>query len=77
MKNFFFDVDPFVQGGAKKKDGIPPWVLSAHMHDIYSFAEEEYEGWLKERYPNLVDSESGEFIGAMTTNAMEGEATGG
>ncbi len=72
MKNFF-DVDPFVVvHGAAKNDGLPPWVLSAHMHDIYSFAEEEYEGWLKESYPNLVDSESGEFIGAMTTNAMEG-----
>lgn len=70
MKNFF-DVDPFVQGAAK--DGtVPPWVLSAHMHDIYSFAQEEYESWLKERYLSLVDHESGEFIGAMTTNAMEG-----
>jgi len=29
-------------------------------------------GWLKERYPNLVDSESCEFIGAMTTNSIEG-----
>lgn len=69
MKNFF-DVDPFVHGAAE--DVLPPWVLSAHMHGIYSFAEEEYEGWLKKRYPNLVDYESGEFIGAMTTNAMEG-----
>ena len=70
MKNFFA-VDPFLQRARKEKT-LPPWVVSAHMRDIYSFADEEYEGWLKERYPNLVDSESCEFIGAMTTNSIEG-----
>ena len=69
MRNFF-DIDPFLQR-ARKENALPPWVLSAHMHDVYSFAEDEYEGWLKERYPNLVN-ESGEFIGAMTTNSIEG-----
>jgi len=70
MRNFFA-VDPFLQRAWKEKT-LPPWVMSAHMRDVYSFAEDEYEGWLKERYPNLVDSERGEFIGAMTTNSIEG-----
>jgi len=70
MKNFFA-VDPFLERARKKKT-LPPWVVSAQLRDVYSFAEEEYAGWLKERYPNLVDQESGEFIGAMTTNSIEG-----
>lgn len=70
MKNFFA-VDPFLER-ARKEKLLPPWVLSAHMHDIYSFAEEEYERWLKERYPILVDEQTGEYVGAMTTNSMEG-----
>jgi hypothetical protein len=71
MKNFFA-VDPFLERARKEKLLLPPWILSAYMRDIYSFAEEEYAGWLKERHPNLLDPASGEFIGAMTTNSIEG-----
>ena len=67
----FFAIDPFLQRARKEKN-LPPWVMSQHMHQLYSFAEEEYERWLKGRYPNLVDPETGRFIGAMTTNSMEG-----
>jgi hypothetical protein len=42
------------------------------VSDIYSFAKEEYEEWLAERHPDPFDSETGKYIGAMTTNAMEG-----
>jgi hypothetical protein len=70
MKNFFA-IDPFLERARKEKT-LPPWIISAHMRDIYSFAEDEYEVWLKGKYPTLVDHESGEFIGAMTTNSIEG-----
>jgi hypothetical protein len=70
MKNFFA-IDPFLERARKEKT-LPPWVLSAHMRDIYSFAHQEYETWLKERYPDLVDWKTGEYIGAMTTNSIEG-----
>jgi len=72
MKNFSA-VDPFIQRVKKSKEKlIPPWILSSHMHELYAFAKREYERWLKENYPSLVDEQTGEFIGAMTTNVMEG-----
>jgi hypothetical protein len=48
MRNFFA-IDPFLERAWKEK-ALPPSILSAHMRDVYSFAEDEYEGWLKERY---------------------------
>ncbi len=75
MKNFFA-VDPFLARqrtfmitNSKK---LPPSVISEYMSDIYSFAKEEYEDWLAARHPDLFDQETGKYIGAMTTNAMEG-----
>jgi len=75
MRNFFA-VDPFLQGLKQSKEEedrlIPPWMVSSYMQDIYAFAKEEYERWLKVRCPSLVDPQTGEYVGAMTTNAMEG-----
>lgn len=72
MRNFFA-FDPFLQRTKESTEKlIPPSMISSYMQDIYSFAKEEYESWLKEKYPDLVDHESGRFIGAMTTNSMEG-----
>jgi hypothetical protein len=73
MGNFFAG-DPFLQSlkQSKKEKLIPPWMLSSYMQDVYAFAKEEYEQWLKENYPNLVDRQTGEYVGAMTTNSMEG-----
>jgi hypothetical protein len=76
----FFSIDPFLQSvkqSKKKKEEeerlmIPPWIVSSYMQDVYAFAKEEYERWLKENYPNLVDEQTGEYVGAMTTNSMEG-----
>lgn len=69
----FFAIDPFLQGLKQSKEKlIPPWVVSSYMQDIYAFAKGEYGGWLKETYPNLVDGQTGEYVGAMTTNSMEG-----
>jgi len=71
MKNFSA-VDPFIQRIKKFKEKlIPPWILSSHMSELYAFAKREYERWLRESYPSLVNEQTGEFIGAMTTNAME------
>jgi hypothetical protein len=39
---------------------------------IHSFAKEEYKDWLSAQHPDLFDQETGKYIGAMTTNAMEG-----
>ena len=75
MKNFFAK-DPFLARQrtlmitSSKK--LPPSIISEYMSDVYSFAREEYEDWLSERHPDLFDSETGKYIGAMTTNAMEG-----
>lgn len=72
MRNFFA-IDPFLQGARQSKEKlIPPWVISSYMQDIYAFAKGEYEQWLEENYPNLVDEQTGEYVGAMTTNSMEG-----
>jgi hypothetical protein len=75
MKNFF-GIDPFL---ARQREmmitnsrKLPPSIISEYMCDIYSFAKVEYEEWLKARYPDLFDSQTGKYIGAMTTNAMEG-----
>ena len=46
--------------------------MQQNLQDIYAFAKGEYGGWLKETYPNLVDGQTGEYVGAMTTNSMEG-----
>jgi hypothetical protein len=69
MKNFF-NTDPFINKHTKEK--LPPWTISSHMHQIYTFAEQEYVEWLREKHPNLVDELSGGFIGALTSNTMEG-----
>ncbi|MHB2035463.1 MAG: hypothetical protein ACYCPW_01795 [Nitrososphaerales archaeon] len=67
----FFAKDPFLN--RQRSDESLPWcVLSSYMEDIYSFAENEYEEWLGASHPDLVDSETGKYIGATTTNAMEG-----
>jgi rubredoxin len=72
MRNFSA-VDPFLQRVRQSKEKlIPPWLISEYMQEIYAFAEGEYEPWLKERYPSLVDEQTGEYVGAMTTNSMEG-----
>ena len=69
----FFAIDPFLQSLKQSKEKlIPPWVVSSYMQDLYAFAKEEYERWLKENYPSLVDGQTGEYVGAMTTNSMEG-----
>ncbi len=75
MSNFFA-VDPFLAGqrtlmitNSKK---LPPSIISEYMSDVYSFAKEEYEEWLKAMHPGLLDQETGKYIGATTTNAMEG-----
>jgi hypothetical protein len=69
----FFAIDPFLQGLRQSKEKlIPPWMVSSYMQDVYAFAKEEYEQWLKENYPCLVDGQTGEYVGAMTTNSMEG-----
>jgi len=54
------------------KEKLPPWIQSSHMRQLYTFAEEEYIEWLKEKHPNLVDELSGRFMGALTSNSMEG-----
>jgi hypothetical protein len=72
MRNFFA-LDPFL--ARQRSNKLPPSVISSYMSDIYSFAKTEYEEWLKGRYPDLVvddDEQSTKFIGATTTNAMEG-----
>jgi hypothetical protein len=75
MKNFFAK-DPFLARQSTlmitNSRKLPPSVISEYMSDIYSFAREEYEGWLSARHPYLFDSETGKYIGGMTTNAMEG-----
>ncbi len=72
MKNFCA-IDPFLQRVRESKEKlIPPWMISSYMQELYAFAKEEYEQWLKENYPNLVDVHTGEYVGAMTTNSMEG-----
>ena len=72
MRNFFA-IDPFLQGVKQSKEKlIPPWMVSSYMQEIYAFAEGEYEQWLKENHPCLVDGQTGGYVGAMTTNSMEG-----
>lgn len=71
MKNFFTK-DPFLYRTKHSKEKLPPWIISAYTHQIYSTAEGEYEEWLKGTHPNLVDEETGEYIGAITTNSIEG-----
>ncbi len=71
MRNFF-GIDPFLNSQRSAAESLPPCILSSYMEDLYSFAETEYEEWLKARHPNLVDQETGKYIGATTTNAMEG-----
>ena len=75
MKNFFA-LDPFLARQRTlmitNSGKLPPSVISEYMSDIYSFAREEYEGWLSTRHPDLFDQEIGKYIGATTTNAMEG-----
>jgi hypothetical protein len=67
----FFGIDPFLNR-QRSDESLPPCVLSSYMEDIYSFARTEYEEWLKARYPDLVDETNGKYIGATTTNSMEG-----
>ena len=66
-----FALDPFL--ARQRSNKLPPSVISSYTSDIYSFAKTEYEEWLRGRYPDLVDDgQSMKFIGATTTNAMEG-----
>jgi hypothetical protein len=69
MKNFF-NTDPFINKHSKEK--LPPWTTSSHLHQIYTFAEQEYVEWLREKQPNLIDQLSGELTAPLTTNTMEG-----
>jgi hypothetical protein len=69
MRNFFA-LDPFL--ARQRSNRLPPPVISSYMSDIYSFAKEEYKDWLSAQHPDLFDQETGKYIGAMTTNAMEG-----
>ena len=66
----FFAKDPFLNR-QRSNESLPWRVLSSYMEDIYSFARTEYEEWLKATHPDLVDSETGKYIGATTKNAME------
>jgi hypothetical protein len=74
MKNLF-NVDPSLYRIKHSKEKLPPWIQSSHTRQLYTFAEEEYIEWLKEKHPNLVDEPAGRFMGALTSNSMEG-ATG-
>lgn len=73
MKNFFNKWD---EGLIRMKDAkMLPWIISRHMQDIYSIAREEYLRYLAGKYPQLVAMVRDgvpKFIGATTTNAMEG-----
>jgi len=69
MRNFFA-LDPFL--ARQSSNRLPPPAISSYMSDIYSFAKEEYKDWLSAQHPDLFDQETGKYIGAMTTNAMEG-----
>lgn len=71
MKNFS-NTDPFLCRARHSKEKLPPWIISSHIHNLYTMAEEEYMNWLKKKYPDLVDEETGEYVGATTTNSMEG-----
>jgi hypothetical protein len=44
------------------------------MRQLYTFAEEEYIEWLKEKHPNLVDELSERFMGALTSGGRQLEA---
>ncbi|MDG6994692.1 MAG: hypothetical protein JRN52_02110 [Nitrososphaerota archaeon] len=68
MKNFFNKND--VGLARMRKDKMLPDVIAEYMHDVYSFAREEYVNYLTQKYPDLVAGES--FLGATTTNSMEG-----
>ena len=73
MKNFFNKMDDGLM--ALKDAKMFPWMISEHMHDIYSIAKEEYVAYLMEKYPRLVEvmkDGSMRFVGATTTNSMEG-----
>jgi hypothetical protein len=41
MKNFF-NTDPFINRVKHSKEKLPPWTTSSHLHQIYTFAEQEY-----------------------------------
>lgn len=73
MKNFFNRWD---DGLTRMKDAkMFPWIISQHMQDVYSIAREEYVRHLRERYPQLLTTMKDgtmKFVGATTTNAMEG-----
>ncbi len=74
MKNFFNKYDDGLM--ALKDAKMFPWIISQHMHDVYSIAREEYVRYLMEKYPRLVEvmkkDGSMRFVGATTTNSMEG-----
>lgn len=73
MKRFFNKSDAGLMRMKRKK--MLPQIVSEHMREIYSVAREEYLRYLMEKYPSLVrldDDGSCRFLGATTTNAMEG-----
>ena len=68
MKNFFNKRDPGLD--RMKRHRMLPAIISEHMRYVYSIAKDEYLRHLRERYPQFVSKD--EFLGATTTNAMEG-----
>jgi len=73
MKNFFDKYDDGMM--ALKEARMFPWIVSEYMHAVYSMAREEYTRYLMEKYPQLVEvmrDGSRRFVGATTTNSMEG-----
>lgn len=53
-----------------KKEKKPPDEIKQYLKDKYKKLEEEYTNLLKERYSKFIENK--EFIGAITTNAIEG-----
>jgi hypothetical protein len=72
MKNFFNKFDNGLM--RMKRHEMLPWMISQHMHEIYSIAREEYIKHLAEKYPKLVEvmDDGSRFLGATTTNSIEG-----
>ncbi len=73
MKNFFNKMD-YGLIRMKTKQMLPQ-LISEHMRYVYSIAKEEYVKYLMEKYPEFIRTMkdgSKLFLGATTTNAMEG-----